>query len=86
MATSRNAHCGLVVMLALAAVGPIVVAAQTAPIAISLRLRDTAQVPHDVLIPAQEEVTRIYRAAGVEPCGRTWKRCQLNRRRSGKMR
>jgi anti-sigma-K factor RskA len=66
MATSRNAQCGFVVMLGLAAAGPLVVAAQTAPLVISLRLRDTAQVPYEVLIPAQEAVTRIYRAAGVE--------------------
>jgi hypothetical protein len=53
-------------MFGLAAAGPMVVAAQTAPLAITLRLRDTAQVPPSVLTEAQEEVARIYRAAGVE--------------------
>jgi hypothetical protein len=53
-------------MFGLAAAAPILLAAQAAPLVVSLRLRDTARVPHDVLIPAQEQVTRIYHAAGVE--------------------
>jgi hypothetical protein len=39
---------------------------QTESLAITLRLRDTAQVPNDVLTKAQGGVTRIYREAGVE--------------------
>jgi hypothetical protein len=35
-------------------------------LAILLRIRDTARVPHDVLTKAQGDVTRIYREAGVE--------------------
>jgi hypothetical protein len=53
-------------MLGLAAAAPIAIAAQFAPPVITLRLRDTARVPHDVLIEAQAKVTRIYRTAGVE--------------------
>jgi hypothetical protein len=36
------------------------------PLAILLRIRDTAQVPYHVLTDAQADVTRIYREAGVE--------------------
>ena len=36
------------------------------PLAILLRIRDTARVPHDVLTNAQADVTRIYREVGVE--------------------
>jgi hypothetical protein len=39
---------------------------QPEPLAIVMRVRDTAQVPDDVLTPAQADVTRIYREAGVE--------------------
>lgn len=53
-------------MLGVVAAEPIVVAAQIPPLAITLRLRDTAQVPHSVLTEAQEEVARIYGAADVE--------------------
>jgi hypothetical protein len=36
------------------------------PLAILLRVRDTARVPDDVLADAQADVTRIYQEAGVE--------------------
>jgi hypothetical protein len=36
------------------------------PLAILLRVRDTAHVPHDVLTNAKADVTRIYREIGVE--------------------
>jgi hypothetical protein len=39
---------------------------QSEPVAIVLRVRDTAQVPDHVLTPAQADVTRIYSEAGVE--------------------
>ena len=39
---------------------------QAEPLAIVLRVRDTAEVPDDVLTKAQGDVTRIYREAGVE--------------------
>lgn len=39
---------------------------QPEPLAIVVRVRDTASVPDDVLTTAQAEVTRIYREAGVE--------------------
>jgi hypothetical protein len=39
---------------------------QSEPLAIVMRVRDTAYVPDDVLTPAQADVTRIYREAGVE--------------------
>lgn len=38
----------------------------TEPLAIAVRVRDTAQVPDDVLVQAQGDVTRIYRQAGVD--------------------
>jgi hypothetical protein len=36
------------------------------PLAILLRVRDTAHVPHDVLTNAKADVTRIYREIGVD--------------------
>jgi hypothetical protein len=36
------------------------------PLAILLRIRDTAHVPHDVLTTAKADVTRVYREAGIE--------------------
>jgi hypothetical protein len=36
------------------------------PLAITVRVRDTAQVPEDVLVQAQGDVTRIYRQASVD--------------------
>jgi hypothetical protein len=39
---------------------------QSQPLAILLRIRDTAHVPDDVLTAAQADVTHIYRKAGVE--------------------
>jgi hypothetical protein len=56
----------VLVTLALAGIPPTAFGDQNAPLAITLRLRDTAQVPYDVLMRALEEVTRIYRQAGVE--------------------
>jgi hypothetical protein len=47
-------------------VGDTDVTDQTEPLAIVLRVRDTARVPEDVLTNAQGDVTRIYREAGVE--------------------
>lgn len=46
--------------------GPAAFADQTEPLVITLRLRDTARVPEDVLTTAQGGVTRIYCDAGVE--------------------
>ena len=46
--------------------GPTVLADQTEPLVITLRLRDTARVPEDVLTTAQGDVARIYCDAGVE--------------------
>jgi hypothetical protein len=40
--------------------------AETEPLAITVRVRDTAQVPEDVLAEAQGDVTRIYLQAGVD--------------------
>lgn len=57
---------GLAVTLARAGIPPTALGDQHAPLAITLRLRDTAQVPDDVLTRASDEVTRIYRQAGVE--------------------
>ena len=39
---------------------------QSEPLAIVLRVRDTAGVPDDVLAKAQTDITRIYREAGVQ--------------------
>jgi hypothetical protein len=41
------------------------VIAETAPPAITVRVRDTAGVPEDVLAEAREDVTQIFRQAGV---------------------
>jgi hypothetical protein len=46
--------------------GPAAFADQAEPLVITLRLRDTARVPEDVLTTAQGGVTRIYCDAGVE--------------------
>ena len=46
--------------------GPAAFADQAEPLVITLRLRDTARVPEDVLTTAQGDVTRIYCDAGVE--------------------
>ncbi|MGH9257795.1 MAG: hypothetical protein ACRD3C_24820 [Vicinamibacterales bacterium] len=40
--------------------------AETEPLAITVRVRDTARVPEDVLAEAQGDVTQIYRQAGVD--------------------
>jgi hypothetical protein len=63
---SRNLTVGFLLTLGLAGVGRPASADQTEPFTIVLRLRDTAQVPDDVLPHAQTEVTRIFRQAGVE--------------------
>jgi hypothetical protein len=58
---------GFIVTLGLAGVGqPASAADQAGPVTIPLWIRNTAQVPDDVLTGAQTEVTKIYRQAGVE--------------------
>src|SRR5688500_2395392 len=57
---------GGIVTLGLAGVGQTASADQTERPVIALWVRDTAQVPTEVLTRAQAEVTHIYRQAGVE--------------------
>ena len=66
--TLRHRHLavGFLVTLGLAGVGWTASADQTAPLGMILWVRDTAQVPDNVLTDAQTEVTRIFRQAGVE--------------------
>ncbi|MGH2399573.1 MAG: hypothetical protein ACRDF6_06980 [bacterium] len=56
----------LIVMLGLGGVGALAFADHAGRLPILMRLRDTAEVPQHVLTEAQEEVTRIYREAGVD--------------------
>jgi hypothetical protein len=64
--TPRRVTIGVIVTLGLASAGPAASAGQDEPLTIALWVRDTAQVPDDVLAQAQAEVTQIYRQAGVE--------------------
>ena len=64
--TFRNLTVGFLVTLGLAGVGRTASADQTDPLTIVLWVRDTAQVPDDVLTHAQTEVTRIFRQTGVQ--------------------
>jgi hypothetical protein len=52
--------------IALSAFGRAAFGDQSEPLVITMRVRDTAGVPDDVLTKAQGDVTRIYREAGVE--------------------
>lgn len=64
--TPRYLTGGFIVTLGLAGVERPASADQTERLTIALWVRDTAQVPDDVLTQAQAEVTQIYRQAGVE--------------------
>jgi hypothetical protein len=64
--TLRHLTIGCMVTLGLAGVGRTAFADQSEPLTLVVWVRDTAQVPDDVLTHAQTEVTRIFRQAGVE--------------------
>ena len=64
--TLRHLTIGCMVTLGLAGVGRTASADQPEPLTLVVWVRDTAQVPDDVLTHAQTEVTRIFRQAGVE--------------------
>ena len=64
--TLRHLTIGCMVTLGLAGVGRTASADQPEPLTIAVWVRDTAQVPDDVLTGARTEVTRIFRQAGVE--------------------
>lgn len=57
---------GVCVVLGSAAVAQTNSADQSTRPTVDIRVRDTAQVPPSILMRALEEVTRIYRRAGVE--------------------
>jgi hypothetical protein len=63
--TLRHVTVGVIVTLA-TGVGRTAAADQAEPLTIAVWVRDTAQVPDDVLTGARTEVTRIFRQAGVE--------------------
>jgi hypothetical protein len=64
--TLRHLTIGCMVTLGLGGVERTASADQTEPLTIAVWVRDTAQVPADVLTRAQTEVTRIFRQAGVQ--------------------
>ena len=63
---SRNLTVSLCAIVALAGVVPTAFADQSTRPRIAIRVRDTARVPPSILMRALDEVTRIYRQAGVE--------------------
>ena len=64
--TLRHLTIGCMVTLGLSGVGRTASADQPEPLTLAVWVRDTANVPDDVLTGAQTEVTRIFRQAGVE--------------------
>jgi hypothetical protein len=64
--TLRHLTIGCMVTLGLGGVGRTASAGQTEPLTVVVWVRDTAQVPDNVLTHAQTEVTRIFRQADVD--------------------
>lgn len=64
--TLRHATVGLIVALGPAGAERTASAGQAEPLTIAVWVRDTADVPADVLAQARADVTQIYRQAGVE--------------------